>query len=168
MDSKKKLPDRKKLFKELQQRADEYLAGWQRSKADFENYKRSQQEWEKNVRLYAAEDLLHKIIPVIDNFELSINHIPQNEESKPWREGILHIKRQLEDVLVSCGVSVVEVKPGDSFDPNIHECVAEVCEGDSDNQKNDIILKKVVRSGYRLGDKILRPAQVTVKRGPKS
>jgi len=161
--SRKKFANKKNLTNSLQQQAAEYLAGWKRCKADFENYKKKQQDWEKSVRLYATEDIILKIIPVIDNFELSINHIPQIEENKSWKEGISHVKKQLEDVLTSFGVTQIKVQPGDLFDPVIHECVAPISKENSSNQKNNIILKEIIRSGYQLGDKVLRPAQVTVQ-----
>jgi len=170
MESSKKKPiNQKKLIELLQNQTNEYLAGWQRCKADFENFKKQQQEWMKNYRLFANEDLLLEIIPVIDNLELALSHIPQNSESKSWGEGIVHIKKQLEEVLSHNNVRIIEVKPQDVFDPHIHECVAGSSEKDSfceaknsENQKNILIVKEAARNGYRLGEKILRPAQVTV------
>ena len=169
--SKKKVLEQKKAVESLQKLADEYLSGWQRSKADFENYKKQQADWANNVRLSANEEIIQEIIPVVDNFELALVHAPKNSEVKAWSEGIIHTKRQLEEVLNRHNVKKIEVKPGDLFDPQLHDCVSEKaledefsCAGeDSKNQKNNLIVESVVRSGYLLGEKILRPAKVTIR-----
>lgn len=169
--SKKKIPEQKKVIESLQKLAEEYLSGWQRCKADFENYKKQQPEWANNFRLQANEDIIQEIIPVIDNFELALIHLPKNPETKSWSEGILHIKRQLEEILGKNNVKKMEIKRGDVFDPRLHECISEQKSGNeltckeenSKNQKNNLIVEEVVRSGYLLGEKILRPAKVTIR-----
>lgn len=166
------LDESQKKLEELEKQVNEYLDGWKRCKADFENYKKQQQDSLDNFRLYATEDILLKIIPVVDNFELAVNHIPQTPENKPWREGILHIKKQLDDILTSHGVKKIDSKAGDLFDPILHECVEKSepssashieCEKDSENPKNSPVIDKIVRNGYTIGDKLLRPVQVTIK-----
>jgi len=149
---------------DLRQQADEYLNGWKRCKADFENYKKQQQEWAVSFRAYASEDLLREIIPVIDNFELALNHIPEVPENKSWKEGVSHIKKQLEDILSIHNVKKIEVKPGDNFNPNLHECV-NVKEQEKNLQEIEKfqLVDKVVRSGYLISGKLLRPAGVTIK-----
>jgi len=171
MTSNKKKPEElEKANTELKQQVTEYLDGWKRCKADFENYKRQQEEWAKSFQNYATENILGEIIPVIDNFELAVDHIPQTPENRTWREGILHIKKQLGDILINHGVKKIELKPGDSFDPNTHECIEnqpvppEKCEPASSNQEKPPVIEKIIRNGYVVGDKLLRPAQVTVTR----
>jgi len=170
MVKKKELNKQKDDFELQKKQAEEYLAGWQRCKADFENYKKQQQEWAKDYRLFANENILQEIIPVVDNFELALKHAPESPEVKSWSDGILHIKRQLEEILNYNDVKKIEVSQGDVFDPTIHECVSNrnesnkhACNSEnSGNQKNNLIVEEVVRHGYLLGEKILRPAQVTI------
>jgi len=169
--SQKKIPEQKKAIESLQKLAEEYLSGWRRTKADFENYKKKQAEWADSFRLTANENIISEIIPVIDNFELALAHLPQNPEEKSWSEGIIHIKRQLEEILSKNNVKKMNVKTGDFFDPNIHECInnplaerfPEEKKSISKNQKNELLVKEVVLSGYFLGSKTLRPAKVTVE-----
>lgn len=168
MSEKKKNPDQKKLIETIQNQADEYLAGWKRCKADFENYKKQQEESTQNFRVYANESLLREIIPVIDNFELALNHIPEKSENESWQQGILHIKKQLEEILTSNNVHKIEVKTGDHFDPYFHECVKDNNtdihkSNESEETDNSLIVEKIIRNGYKLGEKLLRPAQVTLK-----
>jgi molecular chaperone GrpE len=168
--SKKKPAIQKKSIEALQKQVNEYLAGWQRCKADFENYKKQQQEWADSFRLFAKEDTLMEIIPVIDNFELALSHAPKDPQIKSWSEGIAHVKRQLEEIINRNNVKKIEVKGGDLFDPKIHECVSEPMKDDklsrvddnSENQKNNLIVKEVLQNGYILGEKILRPAKVSI------
>jgi molecular chaperone GrpE len=162
-DSKKKLEQDQ--INNLQKQADDYLEGWKRCKADFENYKKQQQDWAVDFRLYAAKEVLEEIIPVIDNFELAVEHIPQTSENKSWLEGIAHIKKQLEDILVGHNITVLETQPEDAFDPNIHECVEESIEEKGvipASSSNPPKIAKVIQKGYKIGDKLLRPARVTL------
>lgn len=168
ISTSKKSEELKKINAKLEQQSAEYLDGWKRCKADFENFKKQQDEWKNSLRLYAAEDILLEIIPVVDNFELAVNHIPQTPENKLWLEGIQHIKKQLEDILANHGARKIEVNSGDLFDPAIHECleksVVEECgTATAEEPKKSITIEKVIRQGYMLGEKLLRPAQVTVK-----
>jgi len=161
-DSKKKVKDK---AESLQQQAEEYLDGWKRCKADFENYKKQQQEWAASFRIYAAQDVLEEIIPVIDNFELAVDHIPQTPANESWLEGISHIKKQLEHILESHNVTAIDVQPGQVFDPNIHECAegqtSEECLSDG-SKPGASKIAKVVRKGYKIGEKLLRPARVVL------
>jgi len=169
-DSKKKVED-KGQTDILRKQAEEYLDGWKRCKADFENYKKQQQDWAAHFRLYAAQEVLEDIIPVVDNFELAVNHIPQTPANQPWLDGVSHIKKQLEDVLAGRNVTAIETQAGDAFDPNIHECVVEPGREEcrtNNGTPQELLVKKVVRKGYKIGEKLLRPTQVTLENSPKS
>jgi molecular chaperone GrpE len=170
---RKKQPpkEQKEIIDKLQKQSNEYLAGWQRCKADFENYRKQQEEWAKDYCQRATEDLIFEIVPVLDNFELALNHLPQNPDARSWSEGIAHIKRQLEEVLEKNKVKKIEVKPGDPFNPNLHECVngsqiedsSERQPPNSKKQKIEFIVKEVMLTGYYLNNRVLRPTKVTVK-----
>src|SRR6266567_461643 len=118
----------------LQKAANENLDGWKRCQADFENYKKMQSESQKDLLKYAASNILLQIIPVLDNFHMSTAHIPEDQKDGGWVVGIMHIQKQLENVLGENGVEEIPVKIGDAFDPALHEAIEDKeclhCEGE--------------------------------------
>ena len=142
-----------------QEKAEEYLDDLMRSQADFENYKKRQQESQKGLKELFIEKLVLDIIPVLDNFRQATMHVPVDQQTSPWVVGIQYIEKQLETVLTDNGMQTIEASEGDTFDPTIHEAVSD--EGDGKSEQH--IVAKVVQKGYRLGDKVIRAARVTVK-----
>ena len=136
----------------------ELKLGWQRTQADFDNYRKriesERQGWSAQVQL----ELIEKLLPILDNFELAIAHVPQQEKSSNWIVGILHIQKQFENMLRDIGVEKIEIKIGDEFNPNLHEAIAAQ---PSPNLKHNQI-SKIVATGYRQEDKIIRPVKVEV------
>ncbi len=143
---------------EIKDKEQEYLLGWRRCLADFENYKKRQQENQKNIDSYIKEDLILQIIPVIDNFRSAMGHIPDKQKGSAWVVGIMHIQKQLENILKENDAIEIEVKTGDEFNPNFHEAIANNEKQDSTNK-----IKQVILQGYRIGEKIIRPARVIVE-----
>jgi molecular chaperone GrpE len=141
-------------------RAKEYLEmqwsldSWKRCQADFENYKKDQARHLEEFRKYAKMDVIEQILPVVDNFEASLAHVPEKSQENKWVEGIVYIKKQLEDVLTNNGIEEIEVKVGDKFNPEIHEAVG----GDGKKQK----VARVIQKGYKIDGRILRAAKVEV------
>jgi len=135
---------------------------WKRCLADFENYKKMQAKSQKDIIKYSTENIIMQILPVIDNFESSIAHIPDDEESGGWVQGIMYIKKQLENVIKENGIEEIKVKTGDEFDAT--KCEAVEQEASSKKRiENENKISKVVLKGYKIGDKIIRPAKVIVK-----
>jgi 8-oxo-dGTP diphosphatase len=130
------------------------LDSWKRCQADFENYKKDQARHLEEFRKYAKMGVIEQILPVVDNFEASLAHVPEKSKENKWVEGIVYIKKQLEDILKNNDIEEIEVKIGDKFDPEIHEAVG----GDGEKQK----VTKVVQKGYKLNGRILRAARVEV------
>lgn len=152
---------------EWQIKAEEYLTDLKRTQADFENYKKRQAESQKELGGYLIEKLVLDIVPVLDNFRAATSHVPPEQKDSPWVTGIQYIEKQLEDVVKSNGVEVIEVKEGDTFDPTIHEAVgSEGTEGpesvDGAEEEAHAVVK-VLQKGFKLGGKVIRPAKVTVK-----
>ena len=146
-----------------------YLDDLKRLQADFENYKRRQAESQKELGGFLIEKLLFDIIPVLDNFRMATSHVPEAEKGSPWVTGIGYIEKQLEDALAGHGVSVMEIKEGDAFDPSMHEAVdsqqlTDNSQHETDNgeQKQEVVAK-VLQNGYKIGDRVVRAAKVTVK-----
>lgn len=132
-----------------------YLDSWKRCQADFENYKKSQAKHQEEFLKYAKMDVIEQILPVVDNFEASLAHVPAHSKKNKWVEGIVYIKRQLEDVLKNNDIEEIEVNAGDKFDPEIHEAVG----GEGKKQK----IAKIIQKGYKLNGRIVRAAKVEVE-----
>jgi molecular chaperone GrpE len=133
---------------------DEYLAGWQRAKADFINYRKDEMKHLEEMARYGNEDLLKDLIGVLDNFDLGLRTL---EKSGPVEKGVYLIRSQIEDILKKRGVTKMSMKPGDPFDPNIAEALSEV---EADRPPGVIV--EEIEPGYKLHDKVLRAARVIV------
>ncbi len=144
--------------------AEEYLNDLKRLQADFENYKKRQVTREKEIAGYLIEKLVMDIVPVMDNFRMATEHVPEAERTSPWVTGIQYIEKQLEKVLAENGVSTIEVKVGDTFDPTIHEALEQTEQSEEDAEgNNEQTVTKVLQNGFKIGERIIRPAKVTVK-----
>jgi len=132
------------------------LGGWQRAMADLENYKKRTAKENEDFKRYCLEEYVLGVLPVLDNFEFALQHVPEQEAENNWIVGILHIKKQLESFLTDNGVDEIESKEGDKFDENIHEVIEKTEETTEKNPK----IKQVVKKGYKIGDKIIRPVMI--------
>jgi molecular chaperone GrpE len=148
-DTKKKL-----TYSELEHYA-------KRIQADFENYKRRAQEDKAEFSRYANTDLILQILPVLDNFQLAVRHLPKELEDNAWVTGVRHIEAQLEQILQSEGVSAIPTI-NEKFDPYQHEAVQEV-----ESEKPPGIITEEAQRGYHLNDKVIRHAKVIVSAGHK-
>jgi molecular chaperone GrpE len=154
-------------------KTEEYLNGWKRTQADFENYKKDQAKRMEEFRKFACLDFVLQILPVVDNFQTAIEHVPENEKESGWVTGINYILKQLEDVLKNYNVTEIETKVGDHFDPEVHEAIESNKQQATSDKDNKII--KVVQKGYKIdparnashsdagGGKVIRAARVIVE-----
>ncbi len=133
---------------------DEYLDGWQRSRAELVNYKKDETKRLEDMMKFANGALIRELIMVIDNFELAIMAM---ERQGDVEKGIYLIKAQLEDILKQHGLEKMAVTVGDQFDPSRHEAVASVA---SELGSNSIV--EEVERGYYLHGKLIRPSRVKV------
>jgi molecular chaperone GrpE len=139
-------------------KADDYLAALQRERAEFLNFKRrTAEERERDLGL-AGEDLIRKVLGVADDFDRAIEARPADIAEHPWVEGIVAIDRKLGALLESEGVSAIDAAPGTPFDPRAHDAIANV--PGTGHAEGEIV--EEVRRGYRLRDRVLRPALVAV------
>ena len=139
-------------------KADEYLAALQRERAEFTNYKRrTAEEREREIGL-AGEDLIRKVLALADDFDRAIDNRPAALEGDAWAEGIAAIDRKLRQLLESEGVTAVDATPGTPFDPRQHEAIVSVPGGG--RAEGEIV--EEVRRGYRVRDRVIRPALVAV------
>jgi len=139
-------------------RAEEYLDSLQRERASFANYKRRIEQ--ENAQM--AERLLGEhvklFLPVMDDLELALSHPPSDPDCTSWIEGIELIRKKLLKTLEAQNVTVIDLKPGDAFNPFNQEAVTH----EENDQFSDGEIIQVVRTGYQLNDRIIRPALVRV------
>jgi molecular chaperone GrpE len=126
-------------------------------RAAFRNYRRRVQREREDDRELTRADLLRRLLPLLDELDRATAHQPLDLESHPWAEGVVLIGRRLADLLRDLGVERIGVE-GEAFDPHIHEAVFYDRHPDVSGQ----IVARVIKAGYRQGDRLLRPASVTV------
>ena len=160
------LAEIEKLKAELaaaQAKAEEYLAGLQRERAEFANYRRRTSEERDAMLGLASEDLIRKVLVLADDFDRAIDARPPEITDNPWVEGVAAIDRKLRALLESEGVSQIDASPGRPFDPREHEAIATVA--GTGRPEGEIV--EEVRRGYRLRDRVVRPALVAVAAAPE-
>jgi molecular chaperone GrpE len=144
-----------------QQEAAENKAGWQRTAADFANYRRrTEQDREQNLGL-ANEALLSKLLAIVDDFDRAIAQLPDDLTKSPWVDGIVAIDRKLRQLLDSEGLTPIEAE-GQMFDPRQHEAIVQ----EETSRVPDGTVTAELQRGYRLRDRVLRPSLVAVAKSP--
>jgi molecular chaperone GrpE len=132
-----------------------------RARADLDNYrKRVAREKEDAIR-YANNSLLESLLPILDNFELGLDAARNTPEAAGIVQGLQMVRKQLEDFLRDHGVEIVNAE-GTPFDPNLHEAVAH--EPDANLKEGTVV--RQLRKGFKLKDRLIRPASVVVSKGP--
>jgi molecular chaperone GrpE len=137
---------------------DDYLAALQRERAEFLNFKRRTTEEREAWLGLAAEALIRKVLALADDFDLAVEHRSETGVDEAWVEGITAIDRKLRLLLDSEGVTSIDASPGTPFDPREHEAVANV--PGTGRPGGEIV--EELRRGYRLRDRVIRPALVAV------
>ena len=138
----------------LRAERDEYLEHLQRVAADFENYRKRAARDQESLVARAAERLVRELLPVLDDLERALQAAEQHEEAK-LEEGVRLVHRQLAETLRKEGLE--EISTDGKFDPHLHEALlAQPAEAEAGT------VIEVLQKGYRLGDRVLRPARVVV------
>lgn len=145
-----------------EQKAEEYLDLLRRTQADFVNYRRRMSQEQAGVRVAAQGELLKQLLPVLDDLDRALGAAPPELETHPWVQGLFLVDRRLTTLLEQLGVRQIGAF-GEQFDPRKHEALT--LESSTEVPPGTIL--QVVRPGYVLGERIIRPAQVTVA-GPPS
>lgn len=141
------------------EKCEEYIHGWKKALADYENLQKQLSEERDTIRSRAKEGLVHELLPVLDNFDHAIAFAPDPipTELQGWATGMLHVRNQLEDVLKGFGVEPFG-QAGEAFNTDLHEAAGEEKEEDKEDQS----IIKIVLRGWKMGEKIIRPAKVIV------
>ena len=137
--------------------AQKYLGNWQRAEADFQNYKKRVDQERSENRRFASAALVMNILPILDDLERALMSVDAHLAGLTWLDGVRLIYRKLQLILENAGVSAIEVE-GQQFDPRYHEAVMHA------DGPEGLVLAEVQR-GYKLHDRVLRPAMVVVGKG---
>ena len=140
--------------------ADAAFARYQRLAADFENYKRRTRQELADRTQYANEELLRKLLPILDNFKRALDQTPAGVDPG-WLEGIRLVARQVEATLAAQGLTTIPAL-GEKFDPSQHEAIARQ---ETDEHEEGTIVEEM-QPGYRLHGRVLRPTLVKVAQPP--
>lgn len=133
----------------------EYLQGWQRSKADFINYKNEEGRRLEDTARFVIRSFISDILPVLDSFELALQQMGGEQEGSQGAKGILLIRSQLLDTLKKRGVEIIGVQRGDPFNPELHEAL-----GETESDLPEGTIAEEFQKGYKLQGKVVRPARV--------
>jgi molecular chaperone GrpE len=139
---------------EAEARAEEYLATAQRVAADFENYRKRAACDQESLVARAHERLVKALLPILDDLERALEAAAQHEEAT-LEEGVALVHRALADLLAREGLA--EIETDGRFDPHVHEALLSQ---PSEAEEGSVL--DVLQKGYRLGDRVLRPARVVV------
>jgi molecular chaperone GrpE len=143
------------------EQAQEYLALAQRSQADLQNYRRRAEQERAEAYDRGRGEVVLQILPVLDDFERALAALPEERREEDWVQGLVLIERKLRSTLESLGVERIAAE-GKTFDPWEHEAVLHEVREDVEPGT----VAQVARQGYRLGSRVLRPAQVVVAKEP--
>ena len=145
----------KKELEEVKAQRDEYLAGWQRARADFLNHKKEERERMQEFIKFAEEELLSELLPIVDNLELALDQLEGKEDAVS--KGFLQIAMLMKQFLKDHQVEELKAE-GEKFNPEFHEAAGEV---EKEGVEPGMIVE-VLSRGYTLYGKLLRPAKVKI------
>ena len=141
----------------LERERDEYLADVKRLAADFDNYRKRAAREQQSLVARAHERLVKDLLPVLDDLERALEAAEQHEEAK-LEDGVRLVHRELRGTLEKEGL--VEIETDGEFDPHVHEALLS-----QPSDEDDGAIVQVIQKGYRLGDRVLRPARVVISQG---
>jgi molecular chaperone GrpE len=150
----------KQVLAQEKEKAERYLANWQRAEADFRNYKTREEQEKKELINWANSTLVCDILPVLDAFDRAFGEAAPAGKGLSWITGFRQIQKMLLDVLNKHGLAEMKCV-GEKFDPSLHEAVAQ-------QEGAEGVVIDEVRKGYKLKDKLLRAPQVVVGKGGES
>jgi molecular chaperone GrpE len=150
------------IHQKIMRERDEYLESLQRLQADFANYRKRVLKESQGSTGRAAAEIAEDLLPVLDNFERAMQSAVEHDE-KVLSEGVELVYRQLRDVLDRRGLCEI-VAEGKDFDPEHHEAV--LCQPSDEHEEGKVM--NVVEKGYRVDERVIRPAKVIVSDGKKS
>lgn len=147
----------RRLTDERDQLRDQLL----RTMAEFQNYRRRQEEQRGELERFATERFVKQLLPVLDNFERALASFDEGGNEASMREGLSAVDRQLRQVLEGQNVSRIS-SVGETFDPDVHEALAIA---QTDEHEDNTVIDEL-EAGYKMGERVIRPARVRVSKRP--
>ena len=147
----------RETLEEAERERDQFRAMMLRAQADLVNYRRRVEDERETLKRNVTSSLLIDMLELVDDFDRALDYVPDDAVAPQWLEGLLNARRSFNRKLLMQGVSKVE-SAGQQFDPNVHEAIQSM---PTDDHPEGTITS-VVREGYMLNDRLLRPAQVVV------
>jgi len=158
-DLKKTLKKFRADLKVLKKEKEEYLLGWQKERAEFANYKKEESARQSTLASVMREHILTQFLTVMDSFNMAFANKEAWEKVDPnWRKGVEYIYSQMNSIFEEYGVKELG-KVGENFDPNIHQSIEIV---KTDKNELDHTVASVIQKGYKLAERVIRPARVNV------
>jgi molecular chaperone GrpE len=145
------------VVSEPQAATPDYQELYLRSVAEQENLRKRLEQDKRQFTQFALSGAVESLLPVVDNFYRATEHVPEDQKTSGWITGILHIQKQLTDILGDWGVTEIPVKPGDAFSDSLHEAIGTT----ETTEVPEDAVAQVNQRGYKLHDKVIRPARVT-------
>ncbi len=146
-----------KDIEKLKKERDEYLEGWRRERASFANYKKDMEKYLSGAREASREDIISKMLPVFDNIDLVIRHIPKKFENENWYKGAEYVYIQFKQSLSDINLEEIKCVIGSKLDLNLHEAI----KGEGDR------VEEVIQKGYKLNNRVIRPVKVKINKNQK-
>lgn len=134
----------------------------QRTRADFENYRKRTELEKENAKNIGKSQAILKLLPIIDNIERAINYMPEDLKDNTWAQSVSGLVRNLEKSLESLDLHRIEAHSGVTFNPDVHEAI-QMDEGEGEKE----VISEELQSGYKLGNLVIRPSMVKVTRVSK-
>lgn len=145
---------------ELEQQTEELTADLQRTRADFENYRKRSEADKAATYTHGQAAAILKLLPIIDNIERAIVHTPEDLKDNKWAQGIAGLVKNLEKMLSSLNLKRIDAKPGSEFNPDLHEAI----QFDEDAEGEQEVIAEELQAGYTLGGTPIRHTMVKVTR----
>ena len=152
------MPKKTPKNEELERDINELTSDLQRTRADFENYRKRVELEKEQARAAGKSQAILKLLPVIDNIERAISHMPKDLAENKWAQGVSGLVKNLEKSLESLDLKRIEAKPGTAFNPDLHEAI----QMDEDAEGDHEVIAEELQPGYMLGGSVIRPSMVKV------
>lgn len=149
-----------KKQEDLEQKIAELTLDLQRTRADFENYRKRVEQEKTSAREAGQAAAILKLLPVIDNIERAVSHVPEDLADNKWAAGVVGLVKNLEKSLESLNLRRIDAKPGADFNPELHEAI----QFDEDAEGDKEVIAEELQAGYLLNGQPIRHAMVKVTR----
>lgn len=142
---------------EARAQAQQNMDGWQRTLAEFQNYKRRTEREMSERYQNGVLDVIVNLLPVVDDFERAMSNLPEDTKDQPWLNGVSLIQRKLQKLLDDYNIAAID-PVGEVFDPNQHQAIGT----DDDSGAESGTVTATLQKGYKSGERVLRPALVKI------